>query len=605
MNPAGPAEAAALEAAAHSEAAALEAAAWSLAYRDPSRSGELGRVLAGRGPRWAAAGHLLAAFAEVRAGDESRAARHLGQCRTALAAAPDARIAALADETEVIALRRQGRLDEAGALIERLDARPDPGWRALDRFIALNSRAVHHKLTGRPEQALRLFHDAAEAAQAADDDGARVTALANLGAQHQILFNLDDARSFCEQALEQALEVGAKPVAAAVAANLVVAYHAAGDAARALAMAQWLASGDPCLPADAAERHRLPRALGHLEAGDVAAAQALLDQGAVAAAADGDGVVFWAWLQARCHLLRGEAQAAAALAARVLAQRPHDGAWDQPQSLMGLLRAAAEAAEQLGDPAGALALERRAQCVYEQLVGRSARARWIALQAGQQVARAERERDRALEASRRAEADQRHLAELNAALQAKVAETEALYAKLREQALRDPLTGLYNRRHLFEAGTAMLELARRQGSVLCVVLLDLDHFKLLNDTYGHQAGDAVLQQFAAALTHALRRSDLAFRHGGEEFVALMPDLGADDAQAVLDRLQDGLQADPPPTPGRRRPPRCTFSAGVATFPAHGHTLEHLLSRADKALYRAKHLGRSRVEQAQSTRFGAG
>jgi predicted signal transduction protein with EAL and GGDEF domain len=81
------------------------------------------------------------------------------------------------------------------------------------------------------------------------------------------------------------------------------------------------------------------------------------------------------------------------------------------------------------------------------------------------------------------------LSAVTAALQAQIAETEMLHAKLREQALNDPLTGLHNRRYLFEVAPGLLDLARRQAKPLCVVLIDLDHFKLLNDTYGHQAGD--------------------------------------------------------------------------------------------------------------------
>jgi diguanylate cyclase (GGDEF)-like protein len=178
-----------------------------------------------------------------------------------------------------------------------------------------------------------------------------------------------------------------------------------------------------------------------------------------------------------------------------------------------------------------------------------------------------------------------------------------LHAKLREQALNDPLTGLHNRRYLFEVAPGLLDLARRQGKPLCVVLIDLDHFKLLNDTYGHQAGDLVLERFAALLRQMLRRSDVVYRHGGEEFVAVLPDLDGDGAAALLSRLLEAFQALPP-APGRRRTPNGSFSAGIALFPRHGNTLEQLLSRADRALYAAKNRGRARIEQAPRTGFGA-
>jgi two-component system cell cycle response regulator len=235
------------------------------------------------------------------------------------------------------------------------------------------------------------------------------------------------------------------------------------------------------------------------------------------------------------------------------------------------------------------------------LVGRSARARYIALDVTHQLAQARHERDVAVDGRRSVEDDRQRLSELNAALQAQMAETQRLHEQLREQALRDPLTGLHNRRYLFELAPGLLERARRQHQTLSVVLIDLDHFKLLNDTCGHAAGDLVLQRFAALMAETLRRSDVICRHGGEEFVAVMPDTPADEADAVMERLlasYSTLQLEL----GRRRLPRGTFSAGIALFPGHGNTLEQLLSRADRALYAAKHQGRARIEQVPSSDF---
>jgi diguanylate cyclase (GGDEF)-like protein len=98
-----------------------------------------------------------------------------------------------------------------------------------------------------------------------------------------------------------------------------------------------------------------------------------------------------------------------------------------------------------------------------------------------------------------------------------------------------------------------------------------------------------------------RRSDVVCRHGGEEFVAVMPDIDGAGAETMLGRLLEAYQAQPQEV-GRRRLPSCSFSAGIALFPRHGHTLEQLLSRADRALYSAKHQGRARIEQAPATGF---
>jgi diguanylate cyclase (GGDEF)-like protein len=318
--------------------------------------------------------------------------------------------------------------------------------------------------------------------------------------------------------------------------------------------------------------------------------------------ADGDSLTLWAWLRARCLLARHDAAGARRVAEQALDERQRRQLQDRDYDLMELHRVGADACEALGDTAAALARLRQAHALYEQLVGRSARARLLSLQVSHQLAQAQRERDLALDSRRTVEDDRRRLSELNAALHAQIAQTEMLHAKLREQALRDPLTGLHNRRYLFEMAPGLLELARRQGTTLCVVLIDLDHFKLLNDTYGHQAGDLVLQRFAQLLTQMLRRSDVVCRHGGEEFVAVMPDISADGAEAMLDRLLEAFQTQPQDS-GRRRLPRGSFSAGIARFPRHGHTLEQLLSRADRALYAAKNHGRARIEQAPRTGFG--
>jgi diguanylate cyclase (GGDEF)-like protein len=290
------------------------------------------------------------------------------------------------------------------------------------------------------------------------------------------------------------------------------------------------------------------------------------------------------------------------VAERTLEQRRARGQADQPYDQMELHKVLADACEQVGDTRAALRYLREAHARYEQLVGRSARARHVALEINHRLAAAQRERDAALDSRRSAEDARLRRAELNAARQAQVAQTEQLHERLREQALNDPLTGLHNRRYLFEVAPGLLDLARRQGKPLCVVLLDLDHFKLLNDTYGHQAGDLVLQRFANLLRQMLRSSDVVCRHGGEEFVAVMPDIDGAGAQQMLTRLLGALQTLPP-EPGRRRMPNTSFSAGIALFPRHGNTLEQLLSRADRALYAAKNQGRARIEQAPRTGFG--
>ncbi len=575
--------------------------AWQLCYMDASAARDIGRQLAAAGGPDAAAGWLHVALAEVRIGELAVAQQALAQARAGYTAAADARGLGLCGEVQAIALRRVNDFAGSAALQAQLDAGA-PERDAMHSFIAHNSRAITAKLCGDPDSALRHFYAASDAAAQTGWDGPPITALCNLGGYHQDLFNLEDARSHSEGALEAARRAGARRTLVTVMANLVTIHYAAGDLHKCQEMTQRLLGLRHEMLPGALERCALPLALGHLAVGQIDAALAYLEPGAIGEVADGDGMTMWAWLKARCLLARGDLTGARAVAETTLQQRRLRQLADQPYELMELHRALADACEQGGDSVAALAYMREAHALYEKLVGHSARARYIALQITHELTQARRARDAAEDSRRSAEDDRRRLAELNIALQAQVAETEMLHAKLREQALRDPLTGLHNRRYLFEMAPQLLELARRQSKPLCVVLLDLDHFKLLNDTCGHAAGDLVLRRFSDLLTQMLRKSDLVCRHGGEEFVALMPEINAETAQAALERLLEAFRAQQSEL-GRRRLPRSSFSAGVAVFPRHGHTLEQLLSRADRGLYAAKNQGRARIEVAPKTGLG--
>jgi diguanylate cyclase (GGDEF)-like protein len=577
--------------------------AWEQCYLDPLKARELGQLIAHLGGKQAAQGWFHVALAEVRIGDATAAATALQHARAGMAEQEDEQGLAWCDEVEAIALRRSGDYAGSARLQAKIDQRSGIVRDPMLRFVGCNSRAITAKQLGETDNALRLFYAASDAAQQTGLAGPRITALSNLGGYQQDLFNLDDARQLSEQALALAREAKARAALTTTASNLITIYHASGEAQQARAMVDFVVANQHDLVPGALRRYAVYLALGHLSVGETAAAQQHLAAGPITAVADGDGMAMWVWIKSRCLLTEGDAVAARQLLEQTLKQRKDRRLVDQPYEQMELLKVLADSCEALGDHRAALACMREAHARYEQLVGRSARARYIALEVSHQLATAQRERDLAVDSRRSAEDDRHRLAELNQALQAQIAETEMLHAKLREQALNDPLTGLHNRRYLFEVAPGLLDLARRQGKPLCVVLIDLDHFKLLNDTYGHQAGDLVLQRFATLLRQMLRRSDVVCRHGGEEFVAVMPDLDGDGASAMLSRLLEAFQALPP-APGRRRTPNGSFSAGIALFPRHGSTLEQLLSRADRALYAAKNRGRARIEQAPRTGFGS-
>lgn len=164
---------------------------------------------------------------------------------------------------------------------------------------------------------------------------------------------------------------------------------------------------------------------------------------------------------------------------------------------------------------------------------------------------------------------------------------------LREQATRDPLTGLLNRRYLDETLPRELHARLRDEEPLALAILDIDHFKDFNDTWGHEAGDQVLIEVSRILHDHLRASDIACRFGGEELVAVMPGAELPEARERLLRIADLVRHAQVRTQDRLLPP-VTFSAGIALAPRHGNDADTLLRAADQALYAAKQSGRNRI-----------
>jgi diguanylate cyclase (GGDEF)-like protein/PAS domain S-box-containing protein len=174
---------------------------------------------------------------------------------------------------------------------------------------------------------------------------------------------------------------------------------------------------------------------------------------------------------------------------------------------------------------------------------------------------------------------------------------------LHTQSVRDALTGLYNRRYLEEVLDREVRRAGRAGQSLAVLMLDLDHFKRFNDTYGHDAGDAVLRETAFFLLRNVRAEDFVCRYGGEEFVVILPTAGLDGARARAERLRSRMRELNIMYQGKSLGTG-TFSVGVAAFPEHGTSPKDLMAAADAALYEAKRGGRNQVALAP-TKSGDG
>ena len=165
---------------------------------------------------------------------------------------------------------------------------------------------------------------------------------------------------------------------------------------------------------------------------------------------------------------------------------------------------------------------------------------------------------------------------------------------LRNQSIKDGLTGVFNRRYMEESLARELTRAARRSDQVSVVMIDLDHFKRINDTCGHDAGDEMLRAFGKFLSARVRNEDIVCRYGGEEFALILPETTPEAALQVTDRLRQQF-------PEVRIDDRgggfatATFSAGVASFPANGRSAAELLRAADRALYNAKSSGRNQVQ----------
>ncbi len=169
--------------------------------------------------------------------------------------------------------------------------------------------------------------------------------------------------------------------------------------------------------------------------------------------------------------------------------------------------------------------------------------------------------------------------------------------RMRELAVRDQLTGLLNRRGFCEYGEKAFSLARRSGTRLSVIMTDIDHFKVINDRFGHAAGDTALRHFAKLFAENRRKEDVVARVGGEEFAVLLPGTGLEDAMALADRLCDKIGVSPIEMTTIGLP--MTSSFGVASISDSDKELDDMVRRADRALYRSKRAGRNQVDLESS------
>jgi two-component system, cell cycle response regulator len=416
----------------------------------------------------------------------------------------------------------------------------------------------------------------------------------NIGHSHLLVGNVDLASTYLQQAwrLYQPLPLTPRKLGAARAwAQCLMAkneYRGADTVmqttlnARADLASPMFLSGALLVAAEA-----------RLKMGDATTAAALLEDAALHAdAACEPGVlVHVAYVRALLLAERGDIAAAAQVGEEGCRQIPRNTHKLGVQSCLDLT---ARLQAQVGNYQRAYELQCRVVTMRNDLAKKSAEVRHIDLHVDHQTHLARLEIEHARRERAIAETAEAAIVQKNLLLEQRLREVERLQESLRELANRDALTGLYNRRYLGEALPGLVSMASRRGDRIVVILIDLDHFKKVNDVYGHQMGDLVLEGFADLVRDAFRAHDLCCRYGGEEFCVVMADTDDIAAHERIDELQERLGARVFAS-GDKELTNVGFSAGIVTFKADPRMdLDLVFRRADQALYASKNAGRRRT-----------
>ena len=502
---------------------------------------------------------------------------------------------------EVGLARCAWRNGEFRASLARVLPLRDEGLRILRREelgMLLNTIAGCYSELGQSKQAFAYMYQALRETSAAKSHGFDVVLYCNLAHELIQLGDYHQALSYLQEGLARCRALHNARLFSVLSINRVICLTNLERAAEALPDVQRMLQ----LPADkdgrgAMNAHYETLALAALRAGDLGLGAELVQRAQLALSEHSLPDERITLLVAAAELLMARGQLVQA--AELLNQsREALGSDANAEGLSLRVRclyfaALAEAHERLGQTAPALAALRSWQKRHIERALQASGARYQAAALHTELLRMQQELaavDARRRSTERARAD---LATANQQLVHKIAEVEALQQALRQQATRDFLTGLFNRRHLDDVLPSMLAMAQRDRQALSVVIIDLDHFKTVNDELGHAAGDHLLAEFGKMLAAHCRKSDIACRYGGEEFCLLMPRTRAQAARRkCLTLLKQWAQHCA--ASGRAMPGAHTFSAGVADTQSLNGDAPDLLKAADDALLRAKRLGRNRV-----------
>jgi diguanylate cyclase (GGDEF)-like protein len=495
-------------------------------------------------------------------------------------------------------LWRSGRYDDALATVLALR---DEGLAVLrhdQRGLLLNTIAGGYSARHQSEQAFAYMYEALRDAPPARGHGFDAVLHCNLAHELLQLGDCHEALKHVEAGLARFDHQKNPRLACVLWINRVIALTDLDRAAEALPDVQRVLA----IPADASGRgaltpHFETLAICALRAGNLALGEDLVRRACeVEREPILDEALELAVASALLALAEGEPAAAVAALDRSMAIAV-EGATGLSLRVRAMVAATrSQALEAVGDTAGALQALRAWQRLTHERAELASRAHYQAAALQTELLLLQHRLDEKDAERRATERARAQLEAANRELQHKIAEVQALQEKLREQATRDELTGLFNRRHLNDMAPALWALAQRDGRPLAAAIIDLDHFKRVNDECGHDVGDRLLAAFGRLLAASLRASDVACRYGGEEFCVLLPDTDAAGARRKIGAMLRRWRAEAPQH-GAQGEAGASFSAGIADTRAVWTSWPALLKRADDELLEAKRAGRNQVRGA--------
>jgi diguanylate cyclase (GGDEF)-like protein len=538
---------------------------------------------------WAA---LTRGYYLMRYGGPREADAVLGEARKQLRRLGDRRGELLAQVGQARCRWMRGGAEEALDEVLPLRAEALTLLKDEERGVFLNVIAGCYSSLGRSDQAFAYMYQGLRESSATRNRGFDVVLYCNLAHELYQLGDYHEALSYVEEGLKRAADLNNPRLIRVLLLNRIICLTDLGRPAEALAdIREAVFLGSAVSQHDASHE---ALAIGALRAGELQLGRELVERARRSIPEDALADARAELVVAEAELLRAEGDRDGAI--RIL-EEALPGIDDTVSLRIRALlhRLLADLHEESGQAGDALRSLRRWQELQLERSTQASLARHQAASLQTELLRLVRQRDES-EARRRAterarkelEAANRALAEANEALARKVAEVEALQAELRQQAIRDVLTGLFNRRYLNDILPTLVAQARREDEPLSVVILDLDHFKELNDARGHLEGDRVLAAFGRLLDRRLRKGDVACRYGGEEFCLLLPRTDAPGARRKVARLLEEWRAAGP----------TTFSAGIADTRAVEGSEVAILQKADDAALEAKRQGRARIVIAE-------